>query len=504
MHFKRKILCIGLICCMPFAVGAQDFAIALGDIQDEYDLAGGAVVLFCDDSLLLSQPFGSAHFEAGLSVTDQTKFRIASISKTITAMAFMQLVDDGLCSLDDDISIWLGYSVRNPNYPNTPITPRMLLSHTSTIVDGGNYDSFLSQTYASDIVPSLEELVSTTGSAYSDALFNSTSPGSYFNYSNLNFGILGTVIEAVSTERFDAYCKNHILDPLGIDASFRIADLDDLEQLAALYRKQNGEWVIQADDFQNGLPNESYLANYTPGTNALRFAPQGGLRISAIDLAKIFRVFLNNGTVDGTTMLSPSAVDDMLGLEWTFDGSNGNNYYGLFRSWGLGMHRLTNTLNQDVVLSESDLMIGHPGEAYGLVSDAYIDPMRNLGLVFITNGCGDGYSTLPGSAFYAVEKEIFDLVDSFLTGNACDALSHTDDALSAASLSIFPNPADHHVQLDFPQSGAHRIIIYDIHGKSLLDALVTTDQWKFNCAELNAGVYAVVVDGVFQRLIIER
>jgi hypothetical protein len=83
-------------------------------------------------------------------------------------------------------------------------------------------------------------------------------------------------------------------------------------------------------------------------------------------------------------------------------------------------------------------------------------------------------------------------------------LSHTDDALSAASLSIFPNPADHHVQLDFPQSGAHRIIIYDIHGKSLLDALVTTDQWKFNCAELNAGVYAVVVDGVFQRLIIER
>ena len=47
-------------------------------------------------------------------------------------------------------------------------------------------------------------------------------------------------------------------------------------------------------------------------------------------------------------------------------------------------------------------------------------------------------------------------------------------------------------------------MIYDIHGKSLLDAVVTTDQWKFNCAELNAGVYAVVVDGVFQRLIIER
>ena len=47
-------------------------------------------------------------------------------------------------------------------------------------------------------------------------------------------------------------------------------------------------------------------------------------------------------------------------------------------------------------------------------------------------------------------------------------------------------------------------MIFDIHGKSVLDVVVTTDQWKFNCAELNAGVYAVVVDGVFQRLIIER
>jgi CubicO group peptidase (beta-lactamase class C family) len=502
-----RIVSVFVICFFligSLATRAQDLSISLGNIQDEYDLAGGAVVLFCEDSLLLSEPFGSAHFEAGIVVTDQTKFRIASISKTITAIAFMQLVDAGLCSLDDDISVLLGYTVRNPNHPDTPITPRMLLSHTSTIIDGGNYDSFLSQTYTALNVPSLEELVSPTGIAYSNAIFNDTSPGTYFNYSNLNFGILGTIIEAVSSERFDVYCSQHIIDPLGIDASFRIADLDNLQQLAALYRKQNGQWVIQADDFQDGIPDEAYLANYLPGTNALRFAPQGGLRISALDLATVFRLFLNEGTLNGSAILSPESSALMMGDSWTYNGNNGNNYFGLFRSWGLGMHRLTNTVNQDVVLSGSDIMIGHPGEAYGLVSNAYIDPLRKVGMIFITNGCGDGYATLPGSAFYSVEKEVFDLIDNVLIGTGCDALSFTADVFKEASFSIYPVPADQHLQITFPRAGFHLLTICDIHGKCVWEERVLVDQWEFNCAHLPPGVYAVVVDGVHRRVIIER
>ncbi|MFN5621078.1 MAG: serine hydrolase [Flavobacteriales bacterium] len=504
MHFKRILLCFTLCFPAPLLLEAQDFAVSLGDIQDEYDLAGGAVVLFCEDSLLLSEPFGSAHFEAGIAVTDQTKFRIASISKTITAIAFMQLVDAGLCSLDDDISVLLGYTVRNPNHPDTPITPHMLLSHTSTIIDGGNYDSFLSQTYTALNVPSLEELVSPAGTAYSDALFNNTSPGTYFNYSNLNFGLLGTVIEAVSNERFDVYCTQHILDPLGIDASFRIADLDNLQQLAALYRKQNGQWVIQADDFQDGFPNESYLENYLPGTNALRFAPQGGLRISAVDLATVFRLFLNEGTLNGIAVLSPESSALMMSDSWTYNGNNGNHYYGLFRSWGLGMHRLTNTVNQDVVLTGSDFMIGHPGEAYGLVSDAYIDPERKVGLVFITNGCGDGYATLPGSAFYSVEREVFDLADNALTGSGCEALSLYEDVLNKSSFSTYPVPADQLLQITFQHAGFHLLNIYDVYGKCVWEERVSVDPWKFNCGHLPAGVYAVVVDGIHRRIIIER
>lgn len=502
MIFKKYILLACALVCMTSEPRSQNLAQELGEIQDEYDLAGGAIALFCADSVLLAANFGSAHFEAGLSVQPTTKFRIASISKTITAMAFMQLVDDGLCSLDDDISIWLGYTVRNPYYPNTPITPRMLLSHTSTIIDGGNYDSFLSQTYSAANVPSLAELISSNGTEYSSAIYNNTSPGSYFNYSNLNFGILGTVIEAVSNVRFDALCKQRIFDPLGIDASFRIADLENIEDLGALYRKQNGQWIIQADDFQDGIPNEDYLDTYTPGTNALRFAPQGGLRISATDLATIFRVFLNAGSVDGISILSPASAEAMQAEEWTFNGSNGNNYYGLFRSWGLGLHRSTNTNNQDEILEASTVMVGHPGEAYGLVSDAYFDAERAIGLVVLINGCGTGYSTSSGSAFYTVEKDLFDLANGYLSGDDCNALVNELPEVSANSVEVFPNPAADNVVVNFAAAGLHHTTLLDITGKVMWNEVTFTEKVNISSASLPSGIYTVVADGMVFRVTI--
>ena len=85
--------------------------------------------------------YGFARLEDSIHVVDTTVFDLASVSKTATATALMQLCERGVFGLDDDINNSLPFSVRHPGYPSTPITYRMLLTHTSGIVD--NWPIFL-------------------------------------------------------------------------------------------------------------------------------------------------------------------------------------------------------------------------------------------------------------------------------------------------------------------------------------------------------------------------
>ena len=93
-----------------------------------------------------------------LPVTDDTKFRIASISKSFAALGLMKLYDKKLFKLDDDISTYLGYKIYNPNFPDDKITFRMLLSHTSTLNDGEGYDAFLGATYKETPIPNINSV----------------------------------------------------------------------------------------------------------------------------------------------------------------------------------------------------------------------------------------------------------------------------------------------------------------------------------------------------------
>lgn len=413
-----SILGLPYRCSLP---KSEDLSTRIDSIRRGHDLMGGVVVVFCKDRILESIPFGTADHGRSIPVSDSTAFRIASVSKTITAIAVMRLWDDGRLDLDADIDTILGYPVRNHYYPSTPITCRMLLSHTSGLIDGDTYSDFLSASYNDDPIPDISEILSPQGSHYSNTNSDNMPPGTYFHYGNLNFGVLGTIVEKVTGTRFDEYCFQEIFLPLGIDGSFNVNHLADIDDVAVLYRKAGGRWLAQADDYRGVQPVFSNLAGYVAGTNGLRFAPQGGLRISGNDLAKIFTALLNEGEAGGYRLLSPSAVAQMLGTQWLYDGSNGNSSYGLFRSWGLGTHIITNTPDNDVVLSGSQRMFGHPGEAYGLVSDAYIDTDREIGLVFMTNGCGAGYAVGGRSAFYTVEKEVFDAVETYGKADSCRA-----------------------------------------------------------------------------------
>ena len=92
-----------------------------------------------------------------------------------------------------------------------------------------------------------------------------------------------------------------------------------------------------------------------------------------------------------------------------FRGGNGNNYYGLFNAWARGLHLAASGNGDDEVIPDVAVspFIGHPGEAYGLISDAYATPDGSWNFAFCTNGKWDGFSGGPASAFYAVEQDVF-------------------------------------------------------------------------------------------------
>jgi CubicO group peptidase (beta-lactamase class C family) len=462
--YSLSVLCIGAIAlavlcgCTP---APRPLDRQLRRLVEDRDapLASLAVVVVADDRIVYEGYWGRRHIDAAnpqhdRPVTAGTKFRVASLAKTVTAIGAMQLVEQGKLDLDADISRYLGFPLRNPNYPQRLITARMLLSHTSSLRDAGLYNLPAPYTLPDLFLP---------GGAYYDggAHFSwpeggaDRGPGAYFTYANLNYGVLGTMMERISGERFDQYMTRHVLAPLGIDGGYTLGSLSDagVAQLATIYAKQDaqgrwsrgGAWYPQLDDY-NGIrpapqpplpgPPDLFPFDQTPrqgstnsattptppvtpppyilGTNATLFSPHAGLRISARDLARVLLVLLAEGHTGDRQLLRPETVRRMLGEEWRYAPAapNGDTGHGRYRAWGLGLQHSTAT--QDAL--GGDLLApgvagdywGHRGEAYGFLGGMWFNPQRKIGFVYLIGGLGDD-PYLHGGAYssaYAWEETI--------------------------------------------------------------------------------------------------
>ncbi len=354
--------------------------------------------------------FGFRNQANKLPITNDTKFRIASISKAFAALGLMKLYDKKLFKLDNDISKYLGYKIVNPNFPNDKITFKMLLSHTSSLNDGEGYDTFLVATYNENPIPNINNSFLETGKYFTKDMWLNHKPGTFFTYCNLNFGIIGTLIEKISKQRFDVYIKKEILKPLGINSGFSIQDIADIENVATLYRTENNSWKPTKDDYNGIKPKATDLSAFEIGNNGSYFSPQGGLRASAQDLAKFLR-FLKSDGKSNPKIISAKTLQLMKTTRWTFQEGNGDNYNGFFKRYGLGLH-LTNTNSTDK-MSDSSIFgdfIGHAGDAYGLISDAYFSKKLNFGIVLITNGCFIPFEKGKSTSFYKFEEEILKVI----------------------------------------------------------------------------------------------
>ncbi len=476
----------------------QQLDSSLTQIAFNHDAMGAATLVFCETDILHEHYIGYSDFQRGIKVNPDTYFRVASISKLITAMAFMQLVEENEVSLDQSIHSILGYAPINPAYPSINLTPRMLLSHTSSIIDGPGYSSFLQASVGQNPIPDLSEILLPSGSFYHSGQFNALEPGSYFNYSNLNYVILGTLIEKISGMRFDAYCRQTIFEPLNLDASFNVNDLDSIDLLAVLYRKVGGVWQPQADDFQGVQPVHTNLDNYLPGTNAGRWGPQGSLRIKARDLARLLQFFMQDEEA-ASSVLSRETLLSMMQEAWAYTGSNGNSYGDLFLSWGLGVHRITGTPGKDQVLTGSEAMFGHTGEAYGLVSDAFLDTTRKVGFVWMTNGVGAGFVLNASSAFYTIEQEVFTAIEQEGELESCQELVIEPFLSPKVKMQLFPNPCYDRIRISNLTPGENSLLrIYSLEGILLLSEPIREESMVLELAHLPPGVYGVRWNDAFE------
>src|SRR3954462_11593255 len=149
---------------------------------------------------------GLADRGAGRALTLDDPVRIASITKLHVALGVMRLVEAGKLDLDRDVSDYLGWKLRNPAFPDTPITLRLLLSHRSSIRDGVDYW----------LIPATGRIEQTLRDP--KAWDAEHPPGRYFQYSNLGFPVIATVMEAATGERFDRLMQRLVFAPLKLDA----------------------------------------------------------------------------------------------------------------------------------------------------------------------------------------------------------------------------------------------------------------------------------------------
>jgi CubicO group peptidase (beta-lactamase class C family) len=386
-------------------------------------LPGLSVVAIRHGEIVYRQHLGSKRLASpgkpARPIDDDTLFRVASVSKFVTALGAMKLVEQGKLQLDTDIASYLGYPLRNPHFPDRPLTLRMLLTHTSSLRDEGGFK------FAPNA--DLKEVLLQNGRHYGKgATWDAAhAPGAWFEYVNFNWGLLATVMEAATGERFDRLMRRLVFDPMGLKAGFYLADFAParIDDVATLYRKRekdgdevwdpNGPWIAQADDFDHEAPAApAGLTGYKPGANGTIFGPQGSLRISTGDLARIMLMLMHGGQDQGRQILAPQTIATMFSRQWTLHpaGANGSangdggSYRGLYHAWGLGNQQFTDTSILARGRASGDRLVegggfkgvGHLGWSWGLNALFVFDPATRDGMIYVSTGVGADPDKQPG------------------------------------------------------------------------------------------------------------
>ena len=355
---KKKLLYTALFSTVLLIASHQTIAqaekaeAAIQQLMQTTPVVGLSVAVVKDNKIIYNHSFGYKDLEQKLPLQNDHIFRIASISKSFTTTAIMQLVAKKQISLDQDVSELVGFKIRNPKFPNTVITLKMLLSHRSSINDSEGYFSL--------------DAIDPAKNPNFAKCYNAYEPDKGYMYCNLNYNLAGSILEKQTGVRFDKYIQQQILDPLGLYGGYNVNALDS-NLIAKIYEfnKETQGFTLSPNAY---APRTEEINNYTMGRSTPIFSPTGGMKISANDLAKYMIMHSQLGKYKGGRMISKKLSQQMQAII-----SEEENY---------GMALETSTQ-----LIPGKTMIGHTGVAYGLYSIMFFEPKEKIGFVVISNGC---------------------------------------------------------------------------------------------------------------------
>jgi CubicO group peptidase (beta-lactamase class C family) len=422
LGFVVTILVLSITACGGSETTESDFSMgteeevraALAELADgggdpSRELSGLAVAVFRNGEASFEATLGRASIdpmgENDRDLTPDNLMRVASISKTLSAVVVMQLVEEGVLDLDHDVSEYLGWELRNPHYRDRAITLRQLLAHTSSIRDAG--ESYIIR-YPRVLQEAFDPADPDFGERFQIAEEGrDRGPGAFYEYCNLNYGVVGTVLEKVTGIRFDELMHQRFFAPLALAGGFSVAELSEAERqnLATLYRKRDpegvwnpeGPWFPQVDDLSEGIPTAlPEGADYVPGTNGAQFSPHGGARMSLKGLETLATLFLGDGTVGDVRMLTPESVAELRRPVWHYDPEKENveDYDGTIHARATGLWMISSQTEGDRLFAADDrVWFGHFGEAYGLLAGVWVHPESGDGVIYALTGIAfDPYS----------------------------------------------------------------------------------------------------------------
>jgi len=338
---------------------------------DEEQLAGAITVVGNAEGIVSLEIVGQRDREAGQPMTRDTLFRIASMTKPITAIAIMQLVDDGKLSVDDPVEKYLpafrgqmivaarsGAEVTLKR-PTRPITIRDLLTHTSGLP--GGFPEGLANLYV-DRNLSLAEAVLVSSQRPLDF-----EPGAKWAYCNAGIDTLGRIVEVVSGQPFEEVLAKRVFQPLGMtDTSFYPA-ASQLARVAAVYDQRDGK-LARVTNIIIG-----------PTVNARHPIPAGGLFSTGPDLARLYQSMLRNGAASEGRIVSAASLATMTKVQ------TGDLTCGFVPGMSFGYGWAVVNKPQEVTAMLSSGTYGHGG-AFG--TQGWIDPHQGLFVILLIQRTG--------------------------------------------------------------------------------------------------------------------
>ncbi len=378
---------------------------------------------------------------SGESVGDDHLFPMEAVSALVTVTALMQLWEDDLFELDDAVDDYLPFPVRHPEYPEIPITFRMVMSHVASIQTSGIQELERDDGTDSPITPCelVEGYLVPGGQWFSDwSYIPGTPPGTQHLSSRINATLMACLVEHIDEGEltFEDYCREHIFDPLGMSSSsFLLANIDP-DDLATNYYWDGQDQYVEY------------------GHRTAPWYPAEYLRSNARELSRFMLAYINGGELYGERILEPATIETMfteyypdlitgLGLIWYTTQAGGIPGWGI---WG------TDT---------------------GTIAKFWLSRDQGVGALAVTNSHTMTSDALDATIDLLAFRALSDAESSTAApdaGSAVPGLAHLEPC--------YPNPFNPRTSIRFevPDAGHARLAIYDLRGRlivTLLDEAVS-------------------------------